>query len=390
MKYLPLVWSALWRKPMEALLTWSATAAAFTLFGLMVALNLHTRQLIDDSRMDLLFVVMRSPDQPYTGLPLAMADELARVEGVAAVGGIRWVDGRRGEPGEYAGVISVTEGLRKSWPDAPLTPAQWDRLFAAPTGIIVSQKEAQRWALKEGDRFSFKSEPGTRADGGVTWEFEVVGIALDTRLWSDGFMLGNATYVENASAPDLRGRRYSFWVLASDPQQANDVCRRIDRRFANSGTPTYCVPQKTDAVAMANTNVDVATMTSSVAGAGLFMILFLTANAIARSVRERSPEFAVLATIGFQQRHIKWLVFAEAAIPCVAGALLGTGIAALLSRLPGRSIQNDFAYLLSAHSFSPSVLVWALVAALVLAVCSSTLPLMRLRRLSVTDALAGR
>ena len=36
MKFLPLVWAALWRKPGEALLICLAMTAAFSLFGLML------------------------------------------------------------------------------------------------------------------------------------------------------------------------------------------------------------------------------------------------------------------------------------------------------------------------------------------------------------------
>ena len=53
------------------------------------------------------------------------------------------------------------------------------------------------------------------------------------------------------------------------------------------------------------------------------MILFLTANGIAQSVRERFAEFAALKTIGYSDRLVMRLVFLEAALPCVIGAGLG-------------------------------------------------------------------
>ena len=39
MKYAPLIWSALWRKPTEAILSWLTVTAAFALFGLMVGVR---------------------------------------------------------------------------------------------------------------------------------------------------------------------------------------------------------------------------------------------------------------------------------------------------------------------------------------------------------------
>jgi hypothetical protein len=40
MKYIPLVWAALRRKPIRSIVTFLSVTAAFTLFGLMMA-NLH-------------------------------------------------------------------------------------------------------------------------------------------------------------------------------------------------------------------------------------------------------------------------------------------------------------------------------------------------------------
>ena len=45
MKYWPLIWSALVRKPVEGLLTFLAVAAGFTLLSLMIGMNLTTRDI---------------------------------------------------------------------------------------------------------------------------------------------------------------------------------------------------------------------------------------------------------------------------------------------------------------------------------------------------------
>ena len=39
MKYFPLIWAALWRKPTRTILTLLSVTAAFTLFGLAVGVN---------------------------------------------------------------------------------------------------------------------------------------------------------------------------------------------------------------------------------------------------------------------------------------------------------------------------------------------------------------
>ena len=78
--------------------------------------------------------------------------------------------------------------------------------------------------------------------------------------------------------------------------------------------------------------LNIGEVTLKIALSGLVMILFLTANGIAQSVRERLAEFAALKTMGYSDRLVMLLVFLEAALPCVAGAVLGLGLAAALGR----------------------------------------------------------
>src|SRR3954454_12024742 len=104
MKYFPLVWSALWRKPPEAILIWLAVTASFTLFGLMVGLRATYDQMIENSRMDRLGVNTRFPLASPTGnlLPIALRDRIARVEGVSAVGSYYELWGYYQEPDKRA------------------------------------------------------------------------------------------------------------------------------------------------------------------------------------------------------------------------------------------------------------------------------------------------
>ena len=163
----------------------------------------------------------------------------------------------------------------------------------------------------------------------------------------------------------------------------------IDRELANSSSPTLTIPDKVSQIDAVNSGISVASKTWPVAGAGIFMILLLTANGITQSVRERTPEFAVLKTIGYRQSTLMALVFAEAAIPCMAGAGIGMGLAVLLTQLPTHFLPTDLASM-PKPTLSPGVFALSLTCALLLALVGVAIPLKRLRRLSVIDALAGR
>src|SRR5262249_19100553 len=117
-------------------------------------------------------------------------------------------------------------------------------------------------------------------------------------------------------------------------------------------------------------------------------ILFLTANAIAQSVRERIPEFAVLKTIGFSDAGVMALVFAETALPCLAGAGLGMLIAKWFIITLPRLLPPGVG--LPLPTLPLSVLAMAFGSAALVAAFSGLLPALRLKRLDVATALSGR
>ncbi|MGC1457167.1 MAG: FtsX-like permease family protein [Steroidobacteraceae bacterium] len=393
MKYWPLIWSALARKPAEGLLTLLAVAAGFTLLALMISMNLTARDILDHSRMDRLFVDALFNDSPGPGgLPLAIGEQIAHMDGVVGVAGSRWLGGYHVDPHNSVGIRTVNRGMRAVWSDGPLQPVQWDQLFATPAGVFASIKAASKWGLRAGDVFTVITQAGSRADGGTTWEFNVLGIVPDDRNWSgtNGFIVGNSQYLENTEPLDQRGLGYSFYVALRNADRAVAISDQINQRYLNSATATQAFSERLNAQSQVNVGFESESMTLCIGAAGFAMVLFLTANAIARSVRERVPEFAVLKTLGFHAAHLLSLVFIESVIPCVLGAVLGTGIAVLLGRWAAHLLPQYLSRMLTASLATFPVLALAVALAILLALGSCALPMLRLRRLSVADALAGR
>jgi putative ABC transport system permease protein len=398
-KYWPLVWSALWRKPAEAILVWLAVTISFALFGLMVGLHATYDLLIENSRLDRLYVNARFPSASPTGilLPFAMRDEIMRIDGVKEASAVFYVRGYYRDPHIRAMVYAVDEHMRAAWPELPLTAAQWKQLLATPDGVFVTHSRAASLGLKAGDPLpivtsSLLTPAGTesRADGAPAWPFRVLGVMPDMKGGGhDYLILGNLGYVDRARPAAARGYAWEYRVAVRDASQASQIAVRIDQATTNSGTPTLTIPDKIAEADGVDSGISVAAKTWPIAGAGIFMILLLTGNGIAQSVRERTGEFAVLKTLGYRQSRLMALVFAEAAVPCVAGAVIGMGLAVLMTRMPIRYLPPDLAAL-PKPALSLSVLSVSLGCALLLALAGAAIPMRRLRHLSVTDTLAGR
>ncbi len=390
MKYFPLVWAALWRKPTEAILVWLAVVVTFTLFGLMVGLHTTYDRIIASARLDRLYVNARFASISPTGvlLPLAVREQIARVDGVSAVSADHAVVGYYQDRHRRTAVQAVDENMRNAWPELPLSAAQWDRLIATPSGIFMSRQRAATLGLKVGDTLPLISPNETRADGGRTWEFQLLGF-MPVMPGHEFLILGNLNYVDNSLPPGTKGYVGEFRVAVRDGARANDISVAIDRGLANSSTPTLTIPDKVSQIDAVNSGISVASKTWPIAGAGIFMILLLTANGRAQSVRERTAEFAVLKTVGYRHSTLVGLVLAEAAIPCLSGAAIVMVLAVLLSRLPTHYLTGDFISL-PVPTLSVGVYAFSLACAVLMALAGAVIPVRRLRRLSVTDALAGR
>lgn len=387
MKYLPLVWAAFRRHTTESLLTFFVLTIAFTLFSSMVALKAAYERAITVNPMDRLLVTDRFC---CTGLSIARRDEIARIPGVRGAAGLQWVFGFHQEPSKQIGVSMIDLASIAAIPEWRLTEEHWKQLQTRPTGLFFSRTEAAKWNVKPGDVFPVQTPTSDREDGATAWPFEVLGIVDDPARqvdWTPN-IYGNYEYFDAVRTASQRGT-VRFIVAIDDPRRAEPICQQIDTSYANSSAPTYCVPLQVDARSIIDSVISMRQMSFGIAAAGLFMILFLCANSIAESVRERVPEFALLQTLGFGNRKIATLVFLESALPCFAGAVLGTAIAQALATFTTKLTEGAELPIPPA-SLSLSTVALALGAALLIGAASAMLPLRRLRTLDLASALAGR
>src|SRR5262245_9638204 len=121
MKYLPLVWAGLWRKPVRTAFTLLSIMVAFILFGILSGIDAGFANLLERSRMDRLFTDPRFG----TPMPMSYANEIAKVPGVTVVAP-RWgFGGYYQEPTKGFGIIGTDE-----------------RFFAARNEMNISTEQA--------------------------------------------------------------------------------------------------------------------------------------------------------------------------------------------------------------------------------------------------------
>lgn len=383
MRYLPLVWAAVMRKPTRAILTLLSVMLAFTLFGLTIGMNATFDKLKEEARDDRIFVFAR-----FGGLvPIAMARQIESVPGVKLVAASSGIGGYIQDPKNRVFVQMMDEKVAKVNPEYPITPAQWQMIRDNRRGMLVSRMQADRWHLKAGDTFVIASPMVKKIDGTASWTFQVAAVTPDISYMSQGYMFGNFDYMDKSRTLSDQSKTGQFRVLVSDGSKTAEIAQQIESKFANSPTPLQSLTEKV-AFDVSNTGMDIAAVDRDIALAGMFMVLFLTANGIAQAVRERIAEFATLKTIGFSDNGVIALVFAEAAVPCLLGAGLGVGLSVILSNAIPRFLPPGQG--LPIPTMTVMVLVWAVIAAALIAFASAALPALRLKRMDIATALSGR
>jgi len=379
MKFLPLIWCGIWRKPVRTILVVLQVSVAFALFGVLQGMKTGVEEAIARTRADLLFVRPDAFGEPP--LPVAYKDRLLSIPGVKTV---TYADGFLGSYQKPDQAVYVL-GLEQS--DIWLTllpeifkvlPADLQALQKNRDGVLISAAIAKTYGWKIGDHIPLSSSTLQR-DGSGTWVFEVVGMFTPHEVNGGSFIVTNYSYIDEARVAN-KGTVRNFYVVAADPHQAQAVAETIDRTFANAPSETSTASLRENAQQGMQQIGDLNFITRSIVSAVFAALLFSTATMMMQSIRERTPELAVLKILGFTARAVFLLVVAETVVVCVAGALVGLALSALAFPYTAKWIPGLTMPLL--------IVEVGVVGACLVALVSAALPALRAARLRVVDALA--
>jgi len=380
LKYLPLVWAGLWRKPVRTLFTFASIAIAFLLFGLLQGVDTYFGKVVDDANLDRLLVQNRI--RVIEPLPQTYQQRIAGVPGVAAVTHSTWFGGYYQSPTNFTASFAVDiESFVDVYREVELAPAVVAEMSRTATAAVIGPGLARRFGWRVGDEVPLQSPVWLQKRGGG-WKFRIVGIYRCQDCISANLFLLNYSYFNAARSltPNTVGQ---FVVRVADARDAGRIAFAIDELFVNSQAETRTQSEQQSAQAQLKRIGDVSFFVRAILGAVFFAMLLLTSNTAMQSFRERTAEYAVLKTVGYGDATLAMLVTAEALVLCMvaaaAGLLLAAGVAALAQIAAGMQLQGSVPAL---------VLLMGLVLAALLAAVASAIPSWRASRLSVVAALA--
>jgi len=392
-KYFPLIWAALRRRKARTLLTAFSIATAFFLFGALKGINTGIAQM--EKLLDIPALLVMSRVRMDAPLPLAHAARIRAIPGVTAVSPMTALVGTYQSPTNVLVVIGMDlPALLAMSPDMKVAPEQVAAVERTRSGVIVGESMMKARGWKVGDRiplhaFSINGISGTKKDGSSDWVFDIVGTyTLSQPDWATR-ILANYDYINEALGEAGHNQTIGFQVGITDSSKSAKISQAIDDEFANSPDQTRTQNLKEFMDSVLRQVGDINFLFNGIVGAVLFTLLFLTANTMSQSVRERTGELAVLKTLGFTDGIVQWLVIVEALALSLVAAAAGLLLASWeLPRATNTALLQSQG--IGAMHVPGSVFGYGLAIAALLALLSGLPPAQRARRLSIVAALSGR
>jgi putative ABC transport system permease protein len=379
MKFLPLLWSSLWRKKIRTIFTLASIFVAFLLFGLLMTIRTAFSFGVEIAGVDRLVLIHKvSLIMP---LPVSYLDRLKSTEGVTMATHNTWFGGVYQDPSNFFAQIGVEpEAFMKLYPEYKVAPEYMKAWLADRQGVMVGVDLAKRFGWKVGDRVPIVGTIWQPKQGQV-WEFNISGL-YDGEAGVDKtqFFFRYDYLDENRN----RGEGLVGWYIVkiADPSQAQQMGAKFDAMFANSSAETKTTTEKGFVEGFAKQVGDIGAIMVAITIAVLFTMILVAANTMAQSVRERTSEVGVLKTLGFSNTSILALVLSESVLIAVIGGGLGLLVSWLFVR------QGDpTGGMLPIFMLPTRDVAMGAVLIVGLGILAGILPAMNAMNLKITDAL---
>jgi putative ABC transport system permease protein len=359
--------------------TIASIVIAFLLFGLLWAVRHALGAGVEVAGADRLITTHKT--SIIQGVPRAYLTRVRQLGEVRGASSLSWFGGYYQDPRVQLGVFAVDTNYFELYPEVELRRSQLEDWQSDRATAIVGPAIAERYGWRTGDVVPLQSNVWTRADGRGEWPVRIAGIYAQENGDPNTIFLHYEFLNEGRSfAKDEIG-----WIITRlrDAGRGPAVAAEIDAMFANSPQETKTSSEKAVAQSFANQIGDIGAILTFVVSAVFFAMLLVTANTMAQSVRERTPELAVLKTLGFRDGAVLAMVLGEAVLITLLGGLLGLALAALAAG----ALAPALSAFLPLFAVPGAAIVQGVAFMLVLGVAAGLVPAVAAMRLQIVAAL---
>lgn len=384
MKFLPLVWAALFHRRARTLLTLFSVLAAFLLFGLLDGVRIAFNPVSSDAGNLRMFTVSRFA---MRGLPQSLASEYERVPGVRQVTWASFVGGYFQDPKNRFVSFAVDRHFFALYPDYLLAPGQRRAFEETRVGAIVGESLARRFNWKVGQQIPLREMLRTnKTTGAKDWTFDLVGIfkVSDQKIESDeNSVFVRWDYLDEGSVTSTH--QAGMIISEIEPTMSHDAAAEaIDVLSRNSDHETTTMTEQALNRSYFRQFGDIGLIVSAIVTAAFFTLLLITGNVAAQAVRERTPQLATLKSLGFRDVSVLGMVLTESVLMMALGGTAGLALATIavswISRLGKSPVPVST---LGAETWLAGIVMMVIAGTIV-----GALPAWRAMKLKCADALS--
>ncbi len=388
MKYLHLIWAALFRRKGRTFLTLVSIITAFLLFGLLDAVRVGFDQAGKSAN---------GAQRLQTGarlsfiqlLPMSLGARIAQIDGVKDVAFANWFGGAYQKPENQVFSFAVSPNYLDVYPEMDVSAEHRKAFAETKDGVLVGEGLAKKFGWKVGDQIPMQSTIFPDRNGSQNWPFKIAGLIKvpdkKSGAFYDQMLLLNWKYFDDTT-PWNQGQVGWYVTRVKDVNQADRVLKAIDEISANSDHETRTQTEQAAMSAWMRQLADINLIVTSIMGAVFFTLLLLAGNTMMQAVRERTGEIAVLKTLGFSGGSVLAMVLAES----VLLLLIGGGVGLLLASVIGPAVSAGSGGALNLPAAGLASWLVGVGLALLFGLLVGAFPALRAMRVNITDALAGR
>jgi putative ABC transport system permease protein len=365
------------RNRRRSILTVSSVAVSVLLLMMFSAFSRFLESPLEaDSGRLMLIVSARS--SPIQLLPVSYRPRIERLPGVRAVTQVYFLEALWKDPDSVIPSLSLDPStLFTFFPGWKLPEERKKQFMNEKAAAIAGRHTAEKYGWKPGDRLHVSS----RRNFVFGIDLNLVGIYDSPD--QESYLVYHWDYLNDVlGSPNTT---HLFWVLAGSERDMPVLMKSVDEEFRNMGTPTLTQTVKQMVLNFLSWLGNVKLILLSISAAVVFAVLLILANTMAMSIRERTVELAVLRAMGYTMRQVFVMLTGESLALAIAGAALGSLLAAALCRaVAGYAIGGGLRLELNVGWVGASQ---ALGVAALIGLFSTLIPAYRASRLSIAEAL---
>lgn len=338
-------------RPARSLLTLSgiaiAVAAVVSLLGVVRGFERSLLELYQGRGIDVMVQQAGRLQMTSSSLPESLGEQIAKVEGVAAV---------------HPALIEVLSLLQDDMMGVVVQGWQPEstavRQLKLAAGQAFTDPEARQVIVGQRLAAAMGVQPGASIDLIEGEKFEVVGVFESNNVFDSGSMFIPLQALQRLMLREEEVTMFAVVARERDP----DLLRALAERIGASDSKLEA--QVADEMAQKSTEIRVArsfAWLTSVIAVSIGSVGML--NTMMMAVFERTREIAMLRALGWRRRRVIAMVLGEATLLSILGAVIGIVLAIVLVRflanLPasGRLVEGDIPLQIMAQGFVLALLL---------------------------------